>query len=100
MTPVQFFNDDDDGYQRWLADHPNGYVVNTSRTISPTYMVLHRATCRSISEYKPQHAPGAFTERDFVKACADTVVDLRRWVRGHGRPDGSFTSDTCPQCKP
>jgi len=99
MTAI-YFTDDDAGYLRWLGDHPSGYVVNTWRLPSPNYMVLHRANCRSISEYTAHSAPGAFTERQYSKACAETVSDLRRWVRANGQPDGSFTSEACPRCRP
>jgi len=56
-------------------------------------MVLHRATCPSISEYKGQALPGGFTERQYIKICADNLDFLKRWLRQHGRPDGSFSSE-------
>lgn len=46
---VQPFVDDDPGYLRWLTTHPDGYVLNTERNPSPRYLVLHRASCRTIS---------------------------------------------------
>ena len=100
MGSARFFIDDEAGYLRWLANHPNGYVVNTLRAVSPDYMVLHRATCPAISEYAGRGKAGGFTERGYAKACADTLDDLRDWVRAHERPDGTFTSEACPRCKP
>jgi hypothetical protein len=100
MATACFFVDDETGYFRWLADHPDGYVVNTERGISPNYMVLHRATCPSISQPSSQSTAGGFTERQYAKACADTIDDLRGWVRANGRPDGTFTSEACPHCQP
>jgi hypothetical protein len=29
---MQRFVDDEDGYRRWLGDHPDQYVLNTART--------------------------------------------------------------------
>jgi hypothetical protein len=98
MGSVVFFIDDDTGYLRWLANHTNGYVINTRRSASPAYMVLHRATCPTISDYAPRNQPGAFTERQYAKVCSEKLEDLRAWLQAHGRPDGTFTSEACPRC--
>jgi hypothetical protein len=99
MSSTQLFTDNDGAYLRWLRAHPNGYVVNTTRGLSLNYMVLHRARCTSISDYRGAE-PGAFTERGYVKACAETVDELRAWVRANGRRVGTFTSEQCLMCKP
>jgi len=96
---VQEFSTGDESYLRWLAQHQDGFVVNRPRSRSPSYMVLHRATCPTISRYTNMSRPGGFTERDYVKACALDVASLRAWVRRNGRLDGSFTN-ACPICKP
>ncbi len=46
---MEQFKDDDRGFLRWIAEHPDGFVVNTYRNPSPQYLRLHRASCRSIS---------------------------------------------------
>jgi len=33
----------DDGYLRWLAQNPNGFVVNSNRVPVSSYLILHRA---------------------------------------------------------
>ena len=60
-------------------------------------MVLHRATCRTISKYIDDESLGAFTERRYMKACAATPAELLHWVRQHG---GTKFSNVCSQCKP
>jgi len=100
MASAILFADDDAGYLRWLANHPDGFVVNTNHSPSPAYMQLHRASCATISEYRSEANIGGFTERSYAKACADTTDDLRSWVRQHGRRDGSFTSVECPMRQP
>lgn len=89
------FKRDERGYLEWLDANPHGYVINTTRSMSPSYMVLHRATCPTISQYNQMCREGGFTERDYIKVCALTHEELRDWVRGHGRPDGSFSSEGC-----
>jgi hypothetical protein len=49
MVGVQTFVDDDLGYQRWLEMYPDLYVLNAERVPRPSYLVLHRVTCCTIS---------------------------------------------------
>ena len=46
---MERFQDDDDGYESWLAVHPDLFVLNTARNPAPNYLMLHRATCRTIA---------------------------------------------------
>ena len=91
------FDFDDGPYIKWIASNPNGYVINTRRENDPTYMVLHTATCKHISNYHSMCKPGAFTERTFIKICSDNINELSTWVRNHGRGDGSFSKE-CSHC--
>lgn len=94
------FTGNDGDYSAWLSANPSGFVLNTrSRKDDPAYMVLHRSSCRTISSLKGLAASGGFTERAYKKICSDTVEELRRWVRSHGRSDGSF-SNSCGLCRP
>jgi hypothetical protein len=54
-------------------------------------MILHRASCWTISPARHGLAPGALTQIDYTKVCAEEIDELRRWVRLRGRPDGSFS---------
>jgi len=42
-APTHFVNDD--GYLRWLAQNPDGFVVNSNRVPVSSYLILHRASC-------------------------------------------------------
>ena len=87
-------DNDDAAYLEWLARNPDGYVVNVRETLSPDYVVLHRATCPTISG--PQE-PGAYTERSYRKLCGRTLADVAEaptWCR---RARGSFTK-RCSIC--
>ncbi|HUV80802.1 MAG TPA: hypothetical protein VMW40_08305 [Candidatus Bathyarchaeia archaeon] len=46
------FIDDDRGYLDWIDRNPRGFVVNTYRNPSSKYLILHRATCGTISTSK------------------------------------------------
>src|SRR3712207_5870920 len=62
--PPRIFKDDDAGFASWLERHPHGYVINTSRTPSPSYLMLHRADCIHISV--PFSAGNRWTH-DYIK---------------------------------
>jgi hypothetical protein len=49
MGGMRHFVDDDAGYLAWLAGHPADFVINTGRSPSAAYLMLHRASCRTIS---------------------------------------------------
>jgi hypothetical protein len=90
------FSDDDEGYLDWVSAHPEGFVLNVRRVPDPSYVVLHRASCGSISG---KQARGAFTERKYRKVCADSVAALSIAAQREGRTDGSF-SKRCGHCRP
>jgi hypothetical protein len=97
--PIKEFAGNDRSYLDWLARCPSGYVINTDKKKSPTYMILHRANCIKIGRYLGKGEPGGFTERKYVKVFGDTIQELSAWVRANGRSDGSF-SKKCAFCDP
>ncbi len=76
-------SNEDERYLRWLADHPGGFVLNCNRSPKPSYLVLHRATCWSISGTP---SPGQSWTREYRKICADTVSELEKWASPYGVP--------------
>ena len=93
----RIFGNHEKEYLVWLKANPGGFVVNTRRRPDPDYMVLHRATCWTINRYTTMAKPGGFTERDFIKACSNSLNELRDWVRRNGRSNGSFSKE-CSIC--
>ncbi|HIL96934.1 MAG TPA: hypothetical protein EYG51_13585 [Pseudomonadales bacterium] len=97
MTTIQTFDGSDKHYLQWLADNRLGWVINARRSLTPTYMVLHRANCRTVHDYNDMARPGGFTERSFIKVCANDLAELRQWTARHGRSDKSFSKE-CSLC--
>ncbi len=91
------FKNDEDGYFAWLTAHPTGFVLNVRHEADPDYVVLHRASCGTISSDKL--TPGAYTSRGFRKWCAEEVNDLQPAAKLEGRQDGTF-SKRCGLCQP
>ncbi len=91
------FNRNDEDYLDWLQLHPDGYVANVRRKLSPDFVVLHRATCRRIS--RPLLDPAGYTGRGYRKFCGISLADIAAAPERCGRPRGAFTS-WCRFCKP
>lgn len=71
----EIFSGNDGAYLEWLKANPNGFVVNARTRDDPSYLVLHRATCWTISRAGSKPG-GGFTERAYRKLCADSVEEL------------------------
>ena len=90
---VEIFCDDDSGYLAWLRANPGGYVLNTYRAPSASYLKLHRASCGTISETP---ARGSAWTKDYIKICSPVVGELAGWARGSTGGD----LDACGLCHP
>lgn len=90
------FNHDDDAYVTWLQMHPDGYVANVRRKLSPDFVVLHRASCDRIVR---SASPGALTGLRYRKLCGTNRRDIADAPARCGRPRGAFTA-YCKVCKP
>ena len=74
---VYVYIDADDEYLRWLEEHPDGYVVNTNRSLSPGYLILHEARCGQLHRLDPRQARMTF---EYVKVCSASREQLEKWA--------------------
>lgn len=76
--PVLVFENDEQGYLRWVARNRSGYVVNAKRLMDrdDDWVVLHKATCGTI-----QGQPKVWTSGVYLKVCADSKSLALRWIR-------------------
>lgn len=88
---LTLYRDDEAGYLGWLAAHPNGVVLNAARRPDPSYLVLHRSACRTISG---QPARGGLWTGSYIKVCADLRTTIEQWVENqlHG------AAHSCQRC--
>jgi hypothetical protein len=93
VNGMHLFKDDEEGYIEWLGRHPTGLVLNCERSPRPAYLVLHRATCGTISG-KP--ARGLVWTGPYLKVCAMSLASLSHWsvLATGGTPQG------CKLCRP
>lgn len=100
---ARVFDGDGDGktYATWVDRHPHGFVVNTPRAPDERSenLVLHRSGCMHIAHFSERYPPSCYTEGNNIKVCAETVDELRVWVKTQGRNDGSFSKE-CGTCHP
>src|SRR5690242_10841897 len=95
--PVEVFEDDEAGYLGWLAQHPRGWLVDSSRLPRGGSVRLHRASCWTMSGIPAMGtswAAGSWTAGTQTKACSTSVAALRRWASLTLRQDLA----TCGHC--
>lgn len=88
---MEEIQDNDQTYFDWLTAHPEGFVVNSYRNPTTTYMVLHRSTCHHIQRWEGHTS----TCGDYKKVVADDVADLHQWAS-----DRQGTLKACRTCQP
>lgn len=74
---VEIFRNDDGGYLAWLAAHSAGFVLNVARSPRPNYLILHRATCRTISGRPTRGGPWT---GPYIKVCSDDQLQIAAWT--------------------
>lgn len=77
QVEVDVFVDNDDGYLTWLDAHPQGFVLNTGRSPRPDYLILHRATCRTIRGRPTRGGPWT---GPYIKVCGDDPLQIAAWA--------------------
>jgi hypothetical protein len=86
------FIDDDNGYLRWLAQNPDGFVVNSNRSPVSNYLILHRASCKWINTPDLTN----WTTTGYIKTCSTDGTALVEWARREVGGD----LKPCGLCKP
>ncbi|GAA3856733.1 hypothetical protein GCM10022243_22420 [Saccharothrix violaceirubra] len=78
---LEFGEDNDVGYDWWVAANPNQFVIDAEPSFDITTMVLHRVVCRT--GIARDHVRICGTRRELetryprVRACADCMAG--RW---------------------
>jgi hypothetical protein len=90
MCVMEEFRDDDASYRGWLYANLKGFVVNAERHPSPSYLILHRATCDTITP-----TPDRCFTCDYIKICSRDRYELDAWAKSLG---GSLKA--CEFCDP
>lgn len=89
---IQHFIDDDQGFQQWMADHSQGYILNCHREPKATYLVLHTAQCWTLNQL-PEG--GSSWTTMYRKVCSIDRAALNHWanqIGGQPKP--------CEHCNP
>lgn len=86
---MRHFVDDDASYLSWIADHAGSFVLNTTRSPSASYLMLHRANCWTITRLQPTAT--TFTG-DYSKVCGE-----RSELEAYAQTLGA-TASACGHC--
>jgi hypothetical protein len=89
MINVEEFDNNEAGYLKWVADNPQGFVINAAK--NGRYTKLHKATCYFISSDNWTNC----TTNEYMKVCSLNKQELINWGR-------SFSNDfsMCQICDP
>lgn len=68
------FENNEAGYLSWIAEHPESFVLNTGKNISPSYLVIHQASCRTITNNSN------FTTGSYVKICGNSIDSIAEFL--------------------
>lgn len=77
MPGIVEFRNDDGGYLAWIAENPDGFVINIPRKYTAPYARVHHAGCRTIAG---RPARGGTWTGPYVKVCSKRVAELQRWA--------------------
>lgn len=96
MNTAHVFQDDTE-FLDWTKDHPEAYVINFRANRSADYVVLHRATCRTIAVSSATGGP--LTTGAYRKVGSQNLRVFDDWIP-HNITNGICVSDECVICKP
>lgn len=72
------FKDDDEGFRRWMVEHPAGFYLNANRAPASDVVLLHKVGCPHVGDAEPGDV--AWTEQ-YIKVCSTTRLELEAWSR-------------------
>jgi hypothetical protein len=72
------FKDNDEGFRRWMVEHPAGFYLNANRAPASDDVLLHKVGCPHVSDAEPGEV--AWTEQ-YIKVCSLTRLELEAWSR-------------------
>ena len=65
------FQNNEEGYEQWYANNPNGFIFNNFDSNDPKYNVLHKASCSMLRRARDE---GKRTR--YEKWCSDSMQEL------------------------
>ena len=84
----------DDGYLRWLAQNPDGFVVNSNRVPVSSYLILHRASCNGSTLFTVN-----WPTTGYIKTCSTDLIALTEWAeRDQERLNASSPPEDASGC--
>ncbi len=76
---IETFNNDEKGYQTWIENNPNGFVINSAPNLSTESLYLHTAACGTINPLRRKRK-GKNTHRSYIKMCSNNRKELDNWA--------------------
>lgn len=74
-------------YLAWIRDHAHGFVVNCDRKPRATYLRLHAATCKFVTQL---YGNAQSHTKAYGKACSVSKSELEAWAKRECGPDAEL----------
>jgi hypothetical protein len=75
---MEMFDHNEEGYRKWIQEHPTGFVLVSHNPPSSKYITIHRADCATINPAKALNREN--WTKSYIKVCANTQTDLTAWA--------------------
>ncbi|MBF0537641.1 MAG: hypothetical protein HQL03_05215 [Nitrospirae bacterium] len=76
---IETFNNDEKGYQAWIENNPDGFVIDSNPNPSTESLYLHTAACRTINPFR-RKPKGRNAPKSYIKMCSKNRKDLENWA--------------------
>jgi predicted HNH restriction endonuclease len=93
------FDSDDAAYLLWLQHNPNGFVINTKRTVDRGSAVFHTAHCTHIRTVRSTEKASGFTQGEWIKFCSNDRSVLMQHYAAVSKAS-TVTLVRCRSCSP
>ncbi len=96
-----FWINDDEGYEKWITNHPNGFIANITSTLTRSYYKIPR-TSHNLPDRSNPNSTNPRTGNNFRKITADTLPELWGYAKSKGFDLGvnNFCKTCCQDLKP
>ena len=86
---IRKFYKDEDGFNQWIDNNPNGFIYNDFGGSNPNDKKVHLVNCPFIPRMNT----------NVKKVCSSNLPDLIDWLRKNRGPEGDGYTP-CKKCNP
>lgn len=93
------WTNNDAGYEKWLSEHPDGFMANLNHEPHRRYFKIHRAT-HNLPDRSTPDSVNPRTGNDYSKVTANELSELIAWAKEHIPSLVLGEGNYCKTCDP